>query len=89
MICMNDQSHMCTAIPPGNAAGKQEGVVLGPIPVYAWDQIQTATKASLMADLLKMDPARIARLRDPARLKQIDPATILDHVQPLADGPIL
>jgi SAM-dependent methyltransferase len=46
-------------------------------------------KASLMADLLKMDPARIARLRDPARLKQIDPATILDHVQPLADGPIL
>jgi len=42
-----------------------------------------------MADLLKMDPARIARLRDPARLKQIDPATILDHVQPLADGPIL
>ena len=67
-------------------AGRQEGVVLRPIPVYAWIQILTAMKASLMADLLKMDPARIARLRDPARLKQIDPATILDHVQPLADG---
>jgi ubiquinone/menaquinone biosynthesis C-methylase UbiE len=42
-----------------------------------------------MVDLLKMDPARIARLRDPTRLKQIDPVTILDHVQPLADSPII
>lgn len=42
-----------------------------------------------MADVLKMDPARIARLRDPARLEQIDPATILDHVSPAASGPIV
>jgi precorrin-6B methylase 2 len=42
-----------------------------------------------MADILTMDPARIARLRDPARLEQIDPATILDHIQPLGDGPIV
>lgn len=70
-------------------AGRQEGVVLGLMPVYAWIEILIAMKANLMADLLKMDPARIARLRDPARLKQIDPATILDHVQPLADGPIV
>lgn len=42
-----------------------------------------------MADVLKMDPARIARLRDPERLEQIDPATILDHVQPLTSGPIV
>lgn len=42
-----------------------------------------------MADLLKMDPARIARLRDPARREQIDPATILDHIQPQSDGPVV
>lgn len=42
-----------------------------------------------MAVILKMNPARIARLRDPARLEQIDPATILQHVQPLETGPIV
>ncbi len=62
--------------------------MLRPIPVYAWERVLISSKANLVADLLKMDPARIARLRDPARLKQIDPATILDHVQPLAYGPI-
>lgn len=42
-----------------------------------------------MADNLKMDPARIARLRDPARLKAVDPELVLDVVTPLNGGPIL
>jgi len=43
-----------------------------------------------MADHLKMDPARIARLRDPARYKQVDPLKILDVVEPAAGaGPVI
>lgn len=37
-----------------------------------------------MADVLKMDPARIARLRDPARLSQVDPERLLEVVSPVA-----
>ena len=42
-----------------------------------------------MADVLKMDPARIGRLRDPARLEQVDPIAILDTVSPAGDGAIV
>ncbi len=42
-----------------------------------------------MADLLKMDPARIARLRDPARLALADPERVLTVTAPLGDGPIV
>lgn len=42
-----------------------------------------------MADILKMDPNRIARLRDPARLERVDPEAFLSVVSPLDAGPIL
>lgn len=42
-----------------------------------------------MADLLKMDPARIARLRDPARLDVVDPLEILNAATPVGPGPII
>ena len=42
-----------------------------------------------MADVQKMDPARIARLRDPARLEVVDPLEILKAVKPMGLGPIL
>jgi SAM-dependent methyltransferase len=42
-----------------------------------------------MADILKMDPARIARLRDVARLELVNPELALDVVQPLGNGPIV
>ncbi|MEQ9121891.1 MAG: class I SAM-dependent methyltransferase [Alphaproteobacteria bacterium] len=42
-----------------------------------------------MADLLKMDPARIARLRDPARYDLVDPERVLDVVAPHGSGPIV
>lgn len=42
-----------------------------------------------MADVLKMDPARIARLRDPARLEAIDPLDVLNAVTPLGAGPLV
>jgi len=42
-----------------------------------------------MADNLKMDPARIARLRDPARLEQVDPERALEVVTPYGSGPIV
>ena len=42
-----------------------------------------------MADLLKMDPARIARLRDPARYDVVDPIKLLDVVNPVGDGPVV
>ena len=35
-----------------------------------------------MADVLKMDPARIARLRNPERYEQIDPARVLEIASP-------
>lgn len=42
-----------------------------------------------MADELKMDPARIARLRDPARYALVDPLRVLAAAAPLGDGPIV
>jgi SAM-dependent methyltransferase len=42
-----------------------------------------------MADLLKMDPARIARLRDPQRLELVDPQQVLRVVGPVGAGPIV
>jgi ubiquinone/menaquinone biosynthesis C-methylase UbiE len=39
-----------------------------------------------MGDILGLDPARIARLRDPARLKDLDPARVWEAVAPPADG---
>ena len=42
-----------------------------------------------MADLLKMDAGRITRLRDPARLAQVDPERVLDVVTPAGTGPIV
>lgn len=42
-----------------------------------------------MADALKMDPARIARLRDPARLEQVNPERVLDVVSPVGTGAIV
>lgn len=42
-----------------------------------------------MADVLKMDPARIERLRDPARLVEADPLRILDTIKPVGDGDIV
>ncbi|MFT5174215.1 MAG: SAM-dependent methyltransferase [Gammaproteobacteria bacterium] len=42
-----------------------------------------------MADLLKMDPARIERLRDPARLQLVNPQSVLRVVTPFGDGPIV
>lgn len=42
-----------------------------------------------MADLLKMDPDRIARLRDPARLEQVNPEWVLEVVTPVGAGPIV
>ena len=42
-----------------------------------------------MADHLQMDPARIARLRDPARLAQVDPMRALSVAEPSAEGPIV
>jgi len=42
-----------------------------------------------MADLLKMDPQRIARLRDEARLEQVNPEWVLDVVTPTGTGPIV
>jgi SAM-dependent methyltransferase len=42
-----------------------------------------------VADVLKMDPARIQRLRDPARLEDVDPVRILDAVAPQGDGAIV
>lgn len=42
-----------------------------------------------MADLLKMDPARIARLQDPTRLETVDPARALALKDPVGDGPVL
>jgi SAM-dependent methyltransferase len=42
-----------------------------------------------MADELKMDPARIARLRDPKRLETIDPLRILEAATPVGEGPVV
>ena len=42
-----------------------------------------------MADLLKMDPQRIARLRDPARYQQVDPERVLSVAAPTSDGAIV
>ena len=42
-----------------------------------------------MPDLLKMDPQRIARLRDPQRLEQVDPERILEVAAPRGDGAIV
>ncbi len=42
-----------------------------------------------MADALKMDPARIARLRDPKRLEDLDPARVWQAITPLPDGVII
>lgn len=42
-----------------------------------------------MADLLKMDPARIERLRDPKRLEQVDPLRVLDVVSAADDGAVV
>ena len=42
-----------------------------------------------MADELKMDPGRIARLRNPERLEQVDPMRVLTVAGPLDAGPIL
>ena len=42
-----------------------------------------------MADLLKMDPERIARLRDQARLEQVNPQSVLELVTPLGAGSIV
>lgn len=42
-----------------------------------------------MADILKMDPARIERLKDPARLAEVNPLRILDTVKPVGDGAIV
>ena len=42
-----------------------------------------------MADLLKMDPARIARLRDPARYDVVDPVKLLDVIRPVGGGPVV
>lgn len=42
-----------------------------------------------MADLLKMDPARIARLRDPARLEELDPLRILEAATPQEEGTLV
>lgn len=42
-----------------------------------------------MADVLKMDPARIARLRDPARFDVVDPLQILNAASPVGPGPIV
>lgn len=39
-----------------------------------------------MGDILGLDPARIARLRDPARLQDLDPARVWDVVAPPTDG---
>ena len=42
-----------------------------------------------MADALKMDPARIARLRDPKRLEDLDPERVWQAITPLPDGVII
>ena len=42
-----------------------------------------------MADVLKMDPARIERLRDPKRLELVDPEATLGVVEPVGGGPIV
>lgn len=42
-----------------------------------------------MADLLKMDPARIERLRDPARLETVDPEAALALKAPVGAGPVV
>lgn len=42
-----------------------------------------------MADHLKMDPARIARLRDPARLTVVDPDVALGLAAPVGEGPLV
>ncbi len=39
-----------------------------------------------MGDILGLDPARIARLRDPARLQDLDPSRVWDAIAPPADG---
>lgn len=42
-----------------------------------------------MADSLKMDPARIARLRDPKRLEEVNPELVWQAIEPLPDGVIV
>lgn len=42
-----------------------------------------------MADDWSISPERIARLRNEARLEQVDPARILEAATPLGDGPIV
>ena len=42
-----------------------------------------------MADTLKMDPARITRLRDPKRLEDLDPERMWQAIEPLPHGVII
>ena len=42
-----------------------------------------------MTDTLHIDPARVARLRDPKRLEDLDPELVWHAITPLPDGVIV